>query len=175
MGISATTSSRSSASMASPLTSGYIAFPHPTMSISTKIDAAGLALSESFSAASQTARRRLPFFAWSGNSTIFIICAASVLPAILITSPVPSVTMPSLDCVLVEEFCYGTPLTDFIVKAIREGAREALFRETDCSRLFSRHYAQQDRYRRPGGLQQGLLLLRPDHGSVEKLGTYRMG
>ena len=33
----------------------------------------------------------------------------------------------SLDCVLVEEYCYGTPLDDFIVRAIREGAREALF------------------------------------------------
>lgn len=32
-----------------------------------------------------------------------------------------------LDCVLVEEFCSGTPLDVFIVKAIREGAREALF------------------------------------------------
>jgi len=34
-----------------------------------------------------------------------------------------------LDCVLVEEFCYGTPLTDFIVGAIREGARAALFQK----------------------------------------------
>ena len=33
----------------------------------------------------------------------------------------------SLNCVLVEEFCYGTPLDDFILRAIREGAREALF------------------------------------------------
>jgi hypothetical protein len=32
-----------------------------------------------------------------------------------------------LDCVLIEEFCYGTPLDIFIVKAIREGARKALF------------------------------------------------
>jgi hypothetical protein len=32
-----------------------------------------------------------------------------------------------LDCVLIEEFCYGTPLDAFIVKAIREGGREALF------------------------------------------------
>ena len=28
-----------------------------------------------------------------------------------------------LNCVLVEEFCFGTPLDTFIVKAIREGAR----------------------------------------------------
>jgi aminoglycoside phosphotransferase (APT) family kinase protein len=33
----------------------------------------------------------------------------------------------SLDCVLVEEFCYGTPLNDFVLGAIREGARESLF------------------------------------------------
>jgi hypothetical protein len=32
-----------------------------------------------------------------------------------------------LDCVLIEEFCYGTPLDTFIFKAIREGEREALF------------------------------------------------
>ncbi len=32
-----------------------------------------------------------------------------------------------LDCVLIEEFCYGTPLDTFIVKAIRQGARKALF------------------------------------------------
>jgi hypothetical protein len=30
----------------------------------------------------------------------------------------------SLDCVLIEEFCYGTPLNDFILGAIRDGARE---------------------------------------------------
>lgn len=35
----------------------------------------------------------------------------------------------NLDHVLVEEFCYGTPLTDFIVGAIREGARDALFQK----------------------------------------------
>jgi hypothetical protein len=34
-----------------------------------------------------------------------------------------------LGCVLVEEFCHGTPLDTFIVKAIREGAREALFQK----------------------------------------------
>lgn len=33
----------------------------------------------------------------------------------------------SLNAVLVEEFCYGTPLSDVIVKAICEGARQALF------------------------------------------------
>lgn len=32
-----------------------------------------------------------------------------------------------LDCVLVEEYCYGTPLTDFIVGAIRHDARTLLF------------------------------------------------
>lgn len=32
-----------------------------------------------------------------------------------------------IDCALIQEFCWGTPLTDFIVKAIREGKREALF------------------------------------------------
>ena len=32
-----------------------------------------------------------------------------------------------LDCVLVEEFCSGAPLDSFIMKAIREGARDALF------------------------------------------------
>ncbi|MCX7173341.1 MAG: aminoglycoside phosphotransferase family protein [Proteobacteria bacterium] len=35
----------------------------------------------------------------------------------------------SLDCVLIEEFCYGTPLTHFILGAIRDGAREALFQK----------------------------------------------
>jgi aminoglycoside phosphotransferase (APT) family kinase protein len=35
----------------------------------------------------------------------------------------------SLDCVLVEEFCYGTPLTDYIVGAIRHGARDQLFQK----------------------------------------------
>jgi len=42
----------------------------------------------------------------------------------------------SLDCVLVEEFCYGTPLTDFIVKAIREGAREPLFQKLTALAYF---------------------------------------
>jgi hypothetical protein len=56
-----------------PLASGCIAFPHPTTSTSTKIGGAGLALSESFSTASRTAHRRLPFAAWSGNSTTCIM------------------------------------------------------------------------------------------------------
>jgi len=34
-----------------------------------------------------------------------------------------------LNQVLVEEFCYGTPLADFIVKAIRNGERSALFQK----------------------------------------------
>jgi aminoglycoside phosphotransferase (APT) family kinase protein len=34
-----------------------------------------------------------------------------------------------LDSVLIEEFCYGTPLTDFIVGAIRQDARDALFQK----------------------------------------------
>ena len=42
----------------------------------------------------------------------------------------------SLDCVLVEEFCFGTPLTDFIVKAIREGAREPLFQKLTALAYF---------------------------------------
>ena len=42
----------------------------------------------------------------------------------------------SLDCVLVEEFCYGTPLNDFIVKAIREGAREPLFQKLTALAYF---------------------------------------
>lgn len=42
----------------------------------------------------------------------------------------------SLDCVLVEEFCYGTPLTDFIVKAIWGGAREPLFQKLTALAYF---------------------------------------
>jgi aminoglycoside phosphotransferase (APT) family kinase protein len=34
-----------------------------------------------------------------------------------------------LNNVLVEEYCYGTPLADFIVKAIRSGARDVLFQK----------------------------------------------
>jgi hypothetical protein len=42
----------------------------------------------------------------------------------------------SLNCVLVEEFCYGTPLNDFIVRAIREGARENLFEKLTALAYF---------------------------------------
>ena len=35
----------------------------------------------------------------------------------------------SLDSVLIEEFCYGIPLTDFIMAAIQQGARDALFQK----------------------------------------------
>lgn len=36
---------------------------------------------------------------------------------------------PGINRVLVEEFCEGRPLTDFILQAIRAGARDALFRK----------------------------------------------
>ena len=42
----------------------------------------------------------------------------------------------SLNCVLVEEFCYGTPLDDFILRAIREGARETLFEKLTALAYF---------------------------------------
>ena len=42
----------------------------------------------------------------------------------------------SLNYVLVEEFCYGTPLNDFILKAIWEGAREALFQKLTALAYF---------------------------------------
>jgi hypothetical protein len=42
----------------------------------------------------------------------------------------------SLNCVLVEEFCYGTPLTDFIVNAIWEAAREPLFQKLTALAYF---------------------------------------
>ena len=42
----------------------------------------------------------------------------------------------SLNCVLVEEFCYGTPLNDFILKAIWKGEREALFRKLTALAYF---------------------------------------
>ena|ERR1700693_3211680 len=38
--------------------------------------------------------------------------------------------------VMIEEFCYGTPLTDFIIKAIREGARDALFQKLTALAYF---------------------------------------
>ncbi len=41
-----------------------------------------------------------------------------------------------LGCMLVEEFCYGTQLTDFILKAIREGAREPLFQKLTALAYF---------------------------------------
>jgi Phosphotransferase enzyme family len=42
----------------------------------------------------------------------------------------------SLDHVLVEEFCYGAPFSDFIVRAIREGARQALFQKLTALAYF---------------------------------------
>jgi hypothetical protein len=42
----------------------------------------------------------------------------------------------SLNCVLVEEFCYGISLSDFILKAIREGARDMLFEKLTALAYF---------------------------------------
>ena len=42
----------------------------------------------------------------------------------------------SLDNILVEEFCYGTPFSDFIVKAIHKGARDALFQKLTALAYF---------------------------------------
>jgi hypothetical protein len=42
----------------------------------------------------------------------------------------------SLNFVLVEELCYGTPLNDFILKAIWEGAREPLFQKLTALAYF---------------------------------------
>jgi serine/threonine protein kinase len=42
----------------------------------------------------------------------------------------------NLNHVLVEEFCYGTPFSDFIVRAIREGARQALFQKLTALAYF---------------------------------------
>jgi aminoglycoside phosphotransferase (APT) family kinase protein len=42
----------------------------------------------------------------------------------------------SLNNVLVEEYCYGTPLADFIVKAIREDARDILFQKLTALAYF---------------------------------------
>lgn len=42
----------------------------------------------------------------------------------------------NLNHVLVEEFCYGVPLTDFINKAIHEGAREELFQKLTALAYF---------------------------------------
>ena len=41
-----------------------------------------------------------------------------------------------IDCVLVEEYCYGTSLDTFIVKAIREGATELLFEKLTALAYF---------------------------------------
>ena len=41
-----------------------------------------------------------------------------------------------LDCVLVEEFCLGTPLTAFISRAIQEGAHEPLFQKLTALAYF---------------------------------------
>lgn len=42
----------------------------------------------------------------------------------------------SLDSVLVEEFCYGTPLADFIIEAIRKGDCEALYQKLTALAYF---------------------------------------
>lgn len=42
----------------------------------------------------------------------------------------------ALDCILVEEFCFGTSLDSFIMKAIREGARDALFEKLTALAYF---------------------------------------
>jgi aminoglycoside phosphotransferase (APT) family kinase protein len=42
----------------------------------------------------------------------------------------------NLDCVLVEEFCYGTPLHDLIVNAIQRGGREILFQKLTALAYF---------------------------------------
>ena len=42
----------------------------------------------------------------------------------------------SLNCVLLEEFCYGTPLNDLILGAIREGARKDLFEKLTALAYF---------------------------------------
>ncbi len=41
-----------------------------------------------------------------------------------------------LNCILVEEFCHGTPLSGFILKAIGEGDREPLFRKLTALAYF---------------------------------------
>jgi aminoglycoside phosphotransferase (APT) family kinase protein len=41
-----------------------------------------------------------------------------------------------LSCLLVVEYCYGTPFNDFIVKAIQEGARDALFQKLGALAYF---------------------------------------
>ena len=41
-----------------------------------------------------------------------------------------------LNCVLVEEFCYGTALSDYIMRAIRAGARDELFKKLTALAYF---------------------------------------
>ncbi len=41
-----------------------------------------------------------------------------------------------LNCILVEEFCYGIPLDDFIIRAIRERAQAALFQKLTALAYF---------------------------------------
>jgi len=41
-----------------------------------------------------------------------------------------------LSCLLVVEYCYGTPFNDFIVSAIQEGARDALFQKLGALAYF---------------------------------------
>jgi hypothetical protein len=41
-----------------------------------------------------------------------------------------------LSCVLVAEYCDGTPLDEFLVRAIREGARDALFHKLTALAYF---------------------------------------
>lgn len=42
----------------------------------------------------------------------------------------------NLNCVLVEEFCYGTPLDTLILRAIREGGKELLFQKLTALAYF---------------------------------------
>ncbi|MBA4142454.1 MAG: phosphotransferase [Nitrosospira sp.] len=48
----------------------------------------------------------------------------------------PLGTNASLGMVLMEEFCYGTPLTNFILGAIQNGARDALFQKLTALAYF---------------------------------------
>jgi aminoglycoside phosphotransferase (APT) family kinase protein len=50
--------------------------------------------------------------------------------------PRPLGRSADLNKVLVEEFCYGTPLADFIVKAVRENARDLLFQKLTALAFF---------------------------------------
>jgi aminoglycoside phosphotransferase (APT) family kinase protein len=42
----------------------------------------------------------------------------------------------SLNCLLVEEFCHGTPFNDFVVMAIRGGVKDTLFRKLTALAYF---------------------------------------